>query len=239
VTSKSIEQIQLIQHELARKGFNPGIIDGIWGHRTEGAVRAFQAANGLLVDGIVGPVTWQSLFGAAEANDPVNNVAIPWFQEARRLIGIKEKVGPGSEPTILKWADAAGIPYAGDDIPWCGLFVAHCISATLTESLPADPLGARQWLKFGAPCAKPVIGAILVFWREKKNGYKGHVGFCAGEEKDSGAFHVLGGNQSDSVSIAIVARERLLQARWPATVPITGEEVLLSSGQTIFSTNEA
>lgn len=238
--SKSKETIQLIQHELARKGFNPGVIDGIWGRRTESAVRAFQASNSLVVDGIVGPVTWQRLFGAAPAADPVNSAAIPWFQEARRLIGIKERVGPGNEPEIIDWAKAAGIAYNSDDIPWCGLFVAHCIDSTLVaESLPANPLGARQWLKFGAPLQTPVLGSVLVFWREKKTSFKGHVGFYAGQEKGSGHYHVLGGNQSNKVSIALIARDRLLEARWPATVPVSGDKLELASGQTMFSTNEA
>lgn len=238
--SKSREAIQLIQHELARKGFDPGVIDGILGRRTERAVRAFQAATGLLVDGIVGPITWQKLFGTAPVIDTINSPAIPWFQEARRLIGIKERVGPGNEPKIIDWAKATGIAYSSDDIPWCGLFVSHCIDATLAEeSLPANPLGARQWQKFGAPCPTPVLGCILVFWRDKRTSYKGHVGFYAGQEKGTGHFHVLGGNQSNSVSIALVARDRLLEARWPATARITGDKVELASGQTIFSTNEA
>jgi uncharacterized protein (TIGR02594 family) len=238
VTSKSKESIQAIQHELARKGFDPGGIDGIWGRRTEQAVRSFQASHGLLADGIVGPITWQALFGSAPPKDNVNNPAMPWFQEARRVIGIKERVGPGNNPTILDWAKDAGIPYKSDDIPWCGLFVAHCISSTIgDEPLPANPLGARQWLKFGAPC-KPVLGSILVFWRDKPTSFKGHVGFYAGEEK-GGVLQVLGGNQSDSVSIARIRGDRLLQARWPATAPITGEVEVVASTDTIFSTNEA
>lgn len=236
--SQAKEAIQQIQHELARKGFDPGVIDGIWGRRTEHAVRLFQASRGLLADGIVGPVTHQALFGQAPPSDPPNNIAIPWFQEARRLIGIKERVGPGSEPIILNWATDAGIPYKSDDTPWCGLFVAHCISATITrEPLPANPLGARNWGRFGAPC-EPVAGSILVFWRDKKSGFKGHVGFYAGEEK-AGAFHVLGGNQSDKVSIARIARDRLIGARWPASAPVTGESFEVASGTTMFSTNEA
>lgn len=191
--SKSKENIQLIQHELARKGFDPGVIDGIWGRRTEKAVRAYQASAGLLPDGIVGPITWRSLFGNDAVDDQFNSPAVPWFQEARRLIGIREKVGPGNEPTIINWAKSAGISYTDDDIAWCGLFAAHCVSATLAdEPLPNNPLGARQWSNFGAPC-EPCVGAILVFWRESRTSFKGHVGFYAGEES-SGAYHLLGGN---------------------------------------------
>ncbi len=39
----------------------PLVVDGIYGVRTEGAVRAFQQQHGGVVDGIVGPATWQIL----------------------------------------------------------------------------------------------------------------------------------------------------------------------------------
>ena len=236
--SKARDRIREIQHELARKGFDPGPIDGIFGRLTERAVRAFQHANGLVVDGIVGPKTSFALFEQA-SSDGVNSPAIPWFQEARRLIGVREVVGPGNNPKIIDWADKAGIDYGNDDIPWCGLFVAHCVSSTLSsEKLPGNPLGARQWLKFGAPC-DPVLGSILVFWRGSRNGWKGHVGFYAGVD-DNGAYHVLGGNQGNKVSITRIAKSRLLEARWPATAPIDGAgEVRLAAGDTFFSTNEA
>jgi uncharacterized protein (TIGR02594 family) len=80
--------------------------------------------------------------------------------------------------------------------------------------LPNNPLGARQWIKFGQKTA-PQVGAVLVFWREKRDGFKGHVGFY--EAEDDEAFHVLGGNQSDSVNLTRVAKSRLLGARWPAS----------------------
>jgi len=232
------EMIKKIQHELARRGFNPGSIDGILGRRTETAVRRFQAAEGLLEDGLLGPETRRALLGAVEVLDPVDDTAIPWFQEARRLIGVREAVGPGNEPKIIDWATKTGIDYKSDDIPWCGLFVAHCISSTLLEEpLPANPLTARNWMKFGAP-AQPALGSVLVFWRGRKDGWQGHVGFYAGE--DAAAYHVLGGNQGDAVSITRIKRERLLDVRWPATAPFTeGGPLHLVEGDTMFSINEA
>lgn len=38
-------------------------VDGIFGHDTDVAARAYQSAHGLDADGIVGPVTWHSLIG--------------------------------------------------------------------------------------------------------------------------------------------------------------------------------
>lgn len=50
-----------LQAALAKAGFDPGGIDGVFGANTEAAVRSFQQAHGLEVDAIVGPITWAAL----------------------------------------------------------------------------------------------------------------------------------------------------------------------------------
>ena len=40
-----------VQAGLAKLGYDPGAIDGIWGPKTEAAIRAYQRDNNLLVDG--------------------------------------------------------------------------------------------------------------------------------------------------------------------------------------------
>lgn len=43
--------------------YTSGVVDGIFGTKTVAAVRAFQQAKGLTVDGIVGKKTWEKLLG--------------------------------------------------------------------------------------------------------------------------------------------------------------------------------
>src|SRR6478672_11938476 len=50
-----------LQQKLAAKGFSPGRVDGRFGPLTRAAVRRFQRADGLAVDGIVGPHTRHGL----------------------------------------------------------------------------------------------------------------------------------------------------------------------------------
>ncbi len=55
------ERIKKIQQALQAAGYNPGPVDGKMGHMTQKAIRDFQEAQGLSVDGKVGPKTWSKL----------------------------------------------------------------------------------------------------------------------------------------------------------------------------------
>jgi len=57
-------QVEVLQWLLIHKTeFSPGKRDGIFGTKTLTAVRQYQQANGLTVDGIVGKNTWKKLLG--------------------------------------------------------------------------------------------------------------------------------------------------------------------------------
>lgn len=53
--------VKLAQQRLQIHGFNPGPIDGMFGPQTEAAVKSFQRAKGLSVDGVIGSKTWSAL----------------------------------------------------------------------------------------------------------------------------------------------------------------------------------
>jgi hypothetical protein len=52
--------VRSVQGLLTARNY-PTAIDGIFGPNTDANVRSFQGANGLVVDGIVGPATWPKL----------------------------------------------------------------------------------------------------------------------------------------------------------------------------------
>ncbi|PSN17081.1 peptidase, partial [filamentous cyanobacterium CCP5] len=55
------EAVSRLQRQLQALGFYQGSIDGIFGPRTEQAVKAAQESYELTPDGIVGPATWRAL----------------------------------------------------------------------------------------------------------------------------------------------------------------------------------
>lgn len=146
--------------------------------------------------------------------------------EALKEFGVLEAPGAANNPRILAWQrelQAAGFGrdyggfYDADAIPWCGLFMAVIAHrANIERRPPRNPprlyLAALEWASFGVfvPKGAAALGDVLVF----KRGGGGHVGLYVGH--DARAFHVLGGNQADKVTISRIARTRLVAARRPA-----------------------
>lgn len=161
--------------------------------------------------------------------------------EALKLYGTLEVPGLASNPEILKWAKEIGygklaFQYVSDEVPWCGLFLAICATRAGFEP-PGSPLRALSWASFGTPKrpTEAALGDVLTFTR--KGG--GHVGLYIGE--DPQAFHVLGGNQADSVSIVRIQKQRLYgvnRCSWKEAQPKSVKKVWLSD-KGALSENEA
>lgn len=220
--------MKAVQRQLNALGFGPLVVDGIKGPRTGAAITAFKRSIGFRATDYLGPLTLAALAGGNSDND------IPWLAEAIRLKGLHED---RSQAELMGWFDRA-VRINPGEIPWCGAFVATCLRKwDGLLKLPDNPLGARNWASFGAE-VPPQLGAILVFWRGRKSGWQGHVGFYWGE--DDSAYHVLGGNQSDAVTVTRIAKSRLLAARWPgAGIAPTGKVIRLTAVGAPLSTNEA
>lgn len=152
--------------------------------------------------------------------------------EALKLHGTLEVVGEKDNPEILAWAKELDLhQYTHDSTPWCGLFAA-ITAKRAGKSVVQEPLWAANWLKFGLE-SPPELGAIAVFSREGGN----HVGIYVGE--DSTHYHILGGNQKDSVSIVRIAKDRCrgFRAQYQSKPANVRKVILSSTGE--VSTNEA
>lgn len=173
------------------------------------------------------------------------------------LLGTNEIPGAGSNPVILSWDNEVNAKFPGkisgmvnDGVPWCGLFVA-LVTTRAGKTPVTNPLWARNWQGFGEPVGvnrgsesaprlefvegrKASLGDVLVFVRPGG----GHVGFYIAE--DATAYHVLGGNQSDSVSITRVAKARCIAVRRPPmTTPPASMKPYRVAASGAMSANEA
>lgn len=157
-------------------------------------------------------------------------------QEALKLVGTVETPGTGNSPTIMGWAKETGLDkqgYSADSVPWCGLFMA-VVAKRADKPAPAHPLWALNWAGFGTPQHQPCLGDVLTFVR---NG-GGHVALYIGE--DQTAYHVLGGNQADAVSITRIDKKRLYRvARAPMRVPPPTIRPYVLAAAGALSRNEA
>jgi uncharacterized protein (TIGR02594 family) len=157
--------------------------------------------------------------------------------EALKLYGTLESAGTANNPTIVKWAEELGEDvedvYKADSIPWCGLFVG-VVAKRAGKEVVKSPLWALSWATFGTYSPTPMLGDVLVFTRTGG----GHVGLYCFETKTH--YGVLGGNQSDSVSIALIDKKRLYTARRPEysiSQPRNVRQIIISDDGNI-STNE-
>ena len=197
-------------------------------------IKDMQAALGVAVDGEAGPQTAEALRMALvrsgfkgdvwprgdsvlvdiSAYAPPEATTAPsggdWMQIAASVLGQHERRNADALDAFL--ASDGEWDHNAAEIPWCGEFVDTCLNLAGHKAGLENPLGARNWLKFGRS-AEPKFGAIMVFWRGRIKGWQGHVGFYVGG--DASHYHILGGNQGNRVSVARIAKDRFLGARWP------------------------
>ncbi len=167
--------------------------------------------------------------------------------EALKTYGVAETLGTGDTAEILAWAREVGGWVAGwydaDATPWCGLWMAVIAKRAGKAVELKNPLAALSWIEWGddAPLDergrwRPELGDVCVFTR--RGG--GHVGLYVGETPDGRYLHILGGNQSDKVSITRIAVDRLVAARrlYRIGKPSNVRRIVMAADGPV-STNEA
>lgn len=141
------------------------------------------------------------------------------YSIAQRFVGTKEVAGAASNPNVLAMLTLDASWPQGDDVPWCSAFVNYV--AWLLRLPRSKSLRARSWLAIGVPIAleqaEPGFD-VVIFKRGGGNqpgpevlDAQGHVAFFGG--LDGASVLALGGNQSDSVSVASYPRTRVLGVR--------------------------
>lgn len=134
----------------------------------------------------------------------------PMLVAAVSYLGLQEIPGAKHNRVILDMASAlgrkAGIDVKDDETPWCGTFMGAVCQLAGGEP-PDICVRARSWLDWGEPTGMPYRGDVLVFSRP------GGAHVCQYLAEDATHYHVIGGNQRNSVSVVSLPKEMLLGAR--------------------------
>lgn len=160
-----------------------------------------------------------------------------------QYLGIKEYPGTNNNnPVIMNMARTIGLSssiYPSDEVAWCAMYHTFILKIT-GKPLPAGGgyyyLRAKTYETWGREVkeGEEMLGDTLVFSRSGG----AHVGLYIAESANT--FHVLGANQSNSVSIMEIAKDRLTSASnyYSIGAPASVKKYLIdSSGK--LSINEA
>jgi len=194
------------------------------------AVRAFQSQNldqhgqPLVVDGIVGPLTWWSLThpkpfivvpsavdyqlhpSTAQGGSALGRAAL-----AAAIDEIKNGAGEIGDdnhgPSVKKYLAPAGLAEGNS---WCASFVSWCYLQAVGGDITAMPFryspGARSllakakakgWAQAPGATYRPAPGDIIVWWRVRLSSWMGHAGLV--HSLQDGMLYTIEGNKSPKV----------------------------------------
>jgi hypothetical protein len=213
--------VLVVQRRLAALGFDPGPLDGEYGPATAAAVRAFQTAAGIEVDGIVGPQTRAALARAGPQPPPGpagSLVGRRALAEARRWVGTTASPPSSNRTPFGAW-------FGVDGVPWCNIFVSYCFAVGAGFTIAAGFRGAgctpkgcayvpttEAWLRstgLWLGRVDPHPGDIAIYnW---DGGPPDHIGIV--ESGAGGRFSAIEGNTAfgnDSNGGAVMRRDRSL-----------------------------
>ena len=140
------------------------------------------------------------------------------YRIAERFIGVHEGVGTIDNPMVLSMLRLDNATsHLTDETPWCSAFVNYI--AWLLRLPRSKSLAARSWLTVGTPVhlSEAQQGDVVVLNRAGGPAdptvlnAPGHVGLFSSQVGST--VYLLGGNQSDAVSVVGFDATRVLGVR--------------------------
>jgi hypothetical protein len=139
--------VMTLQSRLKTLGFDPGPIDGIFGSGTDTAVRAFQRARGISVDGIVGPQTWATLYASTPSKPSPPPSTGSWGRGAIHLTvpfyGYQSNDKAGCFRRCTEMAAAVNVRVGGPDVR-----IQVAIKEDTSGRVTIDPAKAREGVAY-------------------------------------------------------------------------------------------
>lgn len=131
------------------------------------------------------------------------------YELGLRLVNEIPERSSGDHPFILWCHESTTMGTMPDEVPWCSSFVNRLAWwLRLPRSKKAN---AISWLGVGESVSDPKVGYDIVILSRGHNPALGHVGIFAGFDGDN--VRVLGGNQSNNVTIQNFPKTRVLGYR--------------------------
>lgn len=150
VGEKDREAIRLIQQRLNQVGCGPITENGVFNSQTKAAVQLFQARSvdaqgqALKIDGVIGPLTWTTLFGSQAlpsiAASPLSPLVERTLGIAAAEVGIME-VPPESNrgPRVDEYLKSVGLDPSEGSYAWCAAFVYWSFQKASTQLGDGNP----------------------------------------------------------------------------------------------------
>lgn len=136
----------------------------------------------------------------------------PLIIQAKQFYGLRDIEGKEHEPQVIMFFHETGnTKIYNDEAAWCSVFMGYCAKQKGYQY--SKYMNARSWLSVGDSTNHPEPGDIVVFWREKKESWKGHVSIYLGKSTSTNEIYCLGGNQNDEVCIQTYPAENVLGFR--------------------------
>jgi hypothetical protein len=195
-------QVRTLQRLLNKLGFKPKLeVDGIFGPKTEAALKNYQHKQHLPVNGVAGDKTWEALLGhPIKIDNPSGGPAAPSTGAGKlpdgfrgRLVELIRTQANKLQPRANKYTQWAGHPAEA----WCADFVSWAYAKS-GHNLGVKS-GVWQWRQYfqakGAWHSNnvtPVVGAVVCFDWPNYAGMDNHVGIVSRVEH--GRVYYISGN---------------------------------------------
>jgi peptidoglycan hydrolase-like protein with peptidoglycan-binding domain len=121
---KANDQVQTAQYLLREHGHQI-VADNLFGPKTDAAVRSFQTAARLTVDGIIGPRTWSALVitvRRGSRGDAVRAVQVQGsIRHEQNPPAVDGIFGPGTESYVRSFQQLLGMRFPADHVAVDGI----------------------------------------------------------------------------------------------------------------------